>query len=99
MNNRIRIDLRKNLTVISGPPASGKTTALQQMTNQARNNGRKVTSVSWPSTKGGIKHIIADHQPDYVTIDGDDQEDGLLATASQLAHELPGIHFIITTAE
>lgn len=97
--SRIRIELRKNLTIISGPIASGKTTALAQMAAQVRNNGRTVTSIRWPSSKGGIKRIIAEHQPNYVTIDGDGQEDHLLATAAQLAHEHPSTHFIITTAE
>ena len=98
--SRIQITTRgNNLSIISGPAGSGKTTALEQMTAQARNNGRTVTSIRWPSSKGGIKRIIADIQPNYVTIDGDGQEDHLLATAAQLAHEHPSIHFIITIAE
>lgn len=94
---RIRIAMSgNNLSIISGPPGSGKTAALAQMADQARNNGRRVTSILWPSTRNGIKRIIADHQPDYVTIDGDIEGDDLLAAATQLAHDHPSVYFIIT---
>lgn len=99
MTKRIRIEQRKNLTIISGPPGSGKTTALQQMADQARNNGRKVTSILWPSTLNGIRRIIADDLPSYVTIDSGDHDDGLLVAVTHLAQQFHNIHFIITTAE
>lgn len=100
MTARIRITVRgNNLSIISGPPGSGKTTALARMTDQARNNGRRVTSILWPSSLNGIRRTIADHQPDYITIDGCDQNGGLLETATELASEHPSIYFIITITE
>lgn len=101
MTARIRIYTRgNNLSIISGPPGSGKTTALAQMADQAHNNGRKIRTIFWPaSTRNMVERVVAEHQPDYVIIDGGAKEGDLLAVATQLANEHPSIYFIIAVAD
>jgi Cdc6-like AAA superfamily ATPase len=91
---RFHTETTGNITVISGPPASGKTTELERMACQAQAAGKSVVPLDCCTTIAGMKQLLTKRRPDYATIDSDESEP-TLAIANKVAAIFPNVHFII----
>ena len=84
----------KNLTIISGPPGSGKTTRLMRLVDEAKASGRRVVLVTGGVTVAGVRRLVRQMEPCLLAID--DAPRG--ADLAPLARDFPAVQFALTAA-
>lgn len=94
-----RITLQKpllNLTIYCGPPTSGKTTALKQAFNQAKNNGHDAVFIVGRQTEVWLEDVLQEN-PNTKHVFWDDGADDFKEIATRLAKSFPQTHFHVSS--